>query len=133
MKNPGFTITVTSRYEGWWRYNAALMCGCFDAAGERTDFVSAESHVADAGANLATCPAEVAPGRKATLETPPCDHLLLYVYIVPHTLPAGNDIDDTQPFDLDIAIAFGGREIKKLRRKINQWSGASIEMRVDKE
>ena len=133
MENKGFTITVTSRYEGWWRYNAALMCGCFDAAGERTDFVSAESHVADAGANLAERPAEVAPERKATLETPPCDHLLLYIYIVPHTLPAGNDIDDTQPFDLDIAIAFNGRELQKQRRKINQWSGASIEMRVEKE
>ena len=32
----GFTIEISSRYEGWWRYNVALMCGCFDTAGNRT-------------------------------------------------------------------------------------------------
>ena len=25
MDKKGFTIEVTSRYDGWWRYNAALM------------------------------------------------------------------------------------------------------------
>jgi len=133
MQNKGFKVAVTSRYEGWWRYNATLMCGCFDAADERTDFVSAESHVADAGANLAERPAGVEPGRKIVLETAPCDHLLLYIYIVPHTLPVSDDIDDTQPFDIEIALSYGGRELKKTRRKINQWSGASIELRVGQE
>ena len=38
----GFTIEISSRYEGWWRYNVALMCGCFDTAGNRTGFASAE-------------------------------------------------------------------------------------------
>ena len=33
----GFTIEISSRYEGWWRYNVALMCGCFDTAGNRID------------------------------------------------------------------------------------------------
>ena len=37
----GFTIEVTSRYEEWWRYNVALMCGCFDAEERRTGFASA--------------------------------------------------------------------------------------------
>ena len=37
----GFTIEISSRYEGWWRYNVALMCGCFDTAGNRTGFASA--------------------------------------------------------------------------------------------
>ena len=45
----GFTIEISSRYEGWWRYNVALMCGCFDTAGNRTGFASTEAHVADVG------------------------------------------------------------------------------------
>ena len=52
MDEKGFTIEVTSRYEGWWRYNAALMCGCFDAAGRRIGFASSASTVADVGSNL---------------------------------------------------------------------------------
>ena len=63
----------------------------------------------------------------------PCDHLLLYIYIVPHTLPAGNDIGDTAPFEVEIRIAYGGRRLRAEKRLINQWSGASIEMRVDSE
>ena len=37
----GFSIEISSRYDGWWRYNAALMCGCFDAGDERIGFASA--------------------------------------------------------------------------------------------
>ena len=41
MDKKGFTIEVTSRYEEWWRYNVALMCGCFAAEERRTGFASA--------------------------------------------------------------------------------------------
>ena len=129
----GFTIEISSRYGGWWRYNVALMCGCFDTAGNRTGFASAEAHVADVGSNLREKPAGIPGDGRASLETGPCDHLLLYIYIVPHTLPAGNDIGDTAPFEVEIRIAYGGRRLRAEKRLINQWSGASIEMRVDSE
>lgn len=129
----GFTIEISSRYEGWWRYNVALMCGCFDTAGNRTGFASAEAHVADVGSNLREKPAGIPGDGRASLETGPCDHLLLYIYIVPHTLPAGNDIGDTAPFEVEIRIAYSGRRLRAEKRLINQWSGASIEMRVDSE
>ena len=121
----GFTIEISSRYEGWWRYNVALMCGCFDTAGNRTGFASTEAHVADVGSNLREKPAGNPGGGRASLETGPCDHLLLYIYIVPHTLPAGNDIGDTTPFEVEIRIAYGGRRLRAEKRLINQWSRAS--------
>ena len=129
-KGGGFTIEVTSRYEGWWRYNVALMCGCFDAADNRTGFASASSEVAPVGANLREPPATQAGRRHITLATDPCDHLMLYVYIIPHTLPADNDIDTTRPFDVELRISCDGRRIRSEKRRINQWSGASIELRV---
>lgn len=129
----GFSIEISSRYDGWWRYNAALMCGCFDAGDERIGFASAESHVADVGANLTAKPADMAGDRSLRLETAACDHLLLYIYIVPHTLPAGNDIADTQPFEITLRIAYGGKVLRSEKRLINQWSGASVEMRVDRQ
>ena len=66
-------------------------------------------------------------------ETAACDHLLLYIYIVPHTLPAGNDIADTQLFEITLRIAYGGKVLRSEKRLINQWSGASVEMRVDRQ
>ena len=126
-------IEISSRYDGWWRYNAALLCGCFDAGEERIGFASAESHVADVGANLTAKPADMAGDRSLRLETAACDHLLLYIYIVPHTLPAGNDIADTQPFEITLRIAYGGKVLRSEKRLINQWSGASVEMRVDRQ
>ena len=67
----GFTIEISSRYEGWWRYNVALMCGCFDTAGNRTGFASAEAHVADVGSNLREKPAGIPGDGRASLETQP--------------------------------------------------------------
>ena len=128
----GFTIEISSRYEGWWRYTAALMCGCFDAAGNRTAFASAASTVAGAQADLRSRAARPAPDRRVTLSAPACDHLMLYVYVIPHTLPTDNDIDATRPFDLDLKITFAGRRLRAERYTINQWSGISLELRVDR-
>lgn len=130
MDEKGFTIEITSRYEGWWRYNAALMCGCFDAADQRIGFVSAASDVADVGSNLAERPADTPADRTAVLHTMPCDHLLLYLYIIPHTLPTDNDIDANKPFEIELRISYAGRRLRTEKRAINQWSGASIELKI---
>ena len=129
----GFSIEVSSRYDGWWRYNAALMCGMFDADGNRTGFASASSHVADVGSGLAEPPAGVDPARRAVLETPECDHLVLYIYIIPHKLPDDNDIEATKPFEIEIAVHRDGRELFVRKHAINQWSGASFEIRIGRE
>ena len=56
---------------------------------------------------------------------------MLYLYLIPHTLPAGNDIDTTRPFEIELRISYAGRLLRTERRAINQWSGASIELRVE--
>ena len=131
METKGFTIEVTSRYGEWWRYNVALMCGCFDASDQRIGFASATSDVADVGSNLTERPADIPADRSAVLETMACDHLLLYIYIIPHTLPAGNDIDANKPFEIELRISYNEHRLRTEKRAINQWSGASIEMRVE--
>lgn len=129
----GFSIEVSSRYDGFWRYNVTLMCGCFDDADRRTDFASVESHIADAGSNLTEKPAEIPDDRRTELTTPPCHHLLLYLYIVPHTLPLATNIDTTRPFEIEVTIRYDSKTLRTEKRQINQWSGASIEMRIGKE
>lgn len=126
----GFSIEAESRYAEWWRYNVAMMCACFDEADRRIGFVSAESVIAPVGANLPAPPRAEEQKRKIALATPPCDHILLYAYIIPHTLPDESDIDASQPFDFELKVSAGGRRILADKRKINQWSGASIEWRI---
>ena len=133
MKVQGFKIELRSRYEEWWRYNAELMCGCFDIDDNRIGFASSASDVASVGSNLKVRPAEIPASRSVTLETPPCDHLVLYVYIIPHTLPVGNDIDATRPFEAEIRISCAGKHLRTEKRMINQWSGASIELKIKKD
>lgn len=129
----GFTIEVSSRFEGFWRYNVAMTCGCFDADGRRTDFVAASSHVAEVGSDLPAPPDRVKAGRKTVLETPPCDHLLCYLYIVPHTLPKENAVDSAKPFEIELKICCAGRKLRTEKRLVNQWSGASIEFGIAAE
>ena len=131
MEEQGFKLELKSRYDEWWRYNADLMCGCFDADDNRIGFASAASDVADVGANLSVRPADIPAARSVVLTTPPCHHLVLYVYIIPHTLPAGNDIDSTRPFEAEIRISRGGKFLCTEKRAINQWSGASIELKIN--
>lgn len=127
----GFSIEVSSRFEGWWRYNVALMCGCFDADDHRTDFATAESHVADVGSNLTAPPAGIEADRRVVLTTPPCHHALCYIYLIPHALPADNGIASARPFEIELRIGYAGKKLRTEKRLINQWSGASIEMRLD--
>ncbi|MEG0499393.1 MAG: hypothetical protein RR522_05925, partial [Alistipes sp.] len=101
----GFSVEVSSHFQGWWRYNIALMCGCFDAADQRTEFVSSSSQIAQVGENLTACPAEVDPARIARLEIPDCDHLALYLYIIPHTLPLDDAIAACHPFEVQLEIS----------------------------
>ncbi len=82
-----FTIEVQSLYEGFWRYNVALTCGCFDAEGRRTGFASASSQLAAVGSNLASPPAGAAE-RRIELRTEPCARFVCFLYVIPHTLPA---------------------------------------------
>ena len=108
-----FTVEIRSGFDQWWRYNAALMCGAFDASGNRIGFASAESRVAEMGSNL---------------EAPP----VLYIYVIPHTLPRDNEIGGHPPFPLQVRIRYGDRTVLDKEYSINQWGGASIELKVSR-
>lgn len=129
----GYHIEISSPYGEFWRYNVALMCGCFDARGERCGFASAESCVAEVGAALDAPPADYPARRRVRLDAPACDHLICYLYLIPHTLPAGRDTDAAPPFPIRLRIRRPDGEERQQTLHINQWSGASIELRLPEE
>ncbi|MEG0499070.1 MAG: hypothetical protein RR522_04265, partial [Alistipes sp.] len=99
-----YKIEVSSSYAEFWRYNVALVCGCFDAAGGRTAFVASDDTVAEVGSNLTAAPKGYTTPRRALIETPVADHIVLYIYIIPHTLPRARGVVESKPFTLDLRI-----------------------------
>lgn len=129
-KEQEFHIELSSSFDGWWRYNIVLMCGCFDATDSRTGFTATESHIADIGSNLMQPPVDTPHRSTISLHTAPCDHIVLYLYIIPHSLPAGKSIDSNRPFDVELKISYAGEELRSEKRHINQWSGTSVEIKI---
>ncbi len=123
-----YTIEIASSFADFWQYNIAVTCGCFDADNRQIGFVPAESTIAPVGSNLDKCPAGTPSHRRLTFTAPDCDHLRMYVYIIPHTLPTEKQIADCRPFPLTVKVAYAGKPILHEKRDINRWSGASIEL-----
>ncbi len=124
-------IDIHCGFAELWRYNIFVICGGFDSSGERCDFVSAGSEVAPAGANLEEPPAEAAKPRDLRIVTAECDSVTAYVYVIPHTLPTSRDVDSCRPFTLDVKVtASDGATLYEVKHGINQWSGASIEIKL---
>ena len=133
--NDGFSVEITSSYAGLWRYNLAVTCGCFDDTGNgvdnpRRDFVAAEDFVAQTGANLQQPPEGYSADRTIRFSTIACDYLLMYVYVIPHTLPVERNIADCKPFGLHICVRRGSTVVYERLHSVNCWSGTSIELRV---
>ncbi len=132
-KNEGFKVEISSGYDGFWRYNIMVTCGCFDENDNRVGFASAEDIVAPIGANLESAPKEYPSKRVVQFDTVPCDHLLLYMYVIPHTIPLGRDVDEHKPYLLNVRITKGGRLVSNREFPVNVWSGASLEIRAGRQ
>lgn len=131
-KNEGFKVEIGSDFEEFWCYNVAVTCGCFDEADNRVGFASADDEIAPVGSNLPQPPKGVAAKRRIAFEAMDCHHLLMYIYLIPHTLPVDNVIADHKPFELNVRITHNGSVVLKRTMMVNRWSGASIELRVDR-
>ena len=127
-----YGIEIDSNYPEFWRYNIAVTCGLFDADNNQIGFVPAESTVAPVGSNLEKCPEGVEKSRSLVFTAGDCDHLRMYIYIIPHSLPSGRMIADCKPFPLSIKVSHAGRTLLHEKHEINQWSGASIEITVSR-
>lgn len=128
-----YTIQVKSSYAELWRYNISVMCGAYNAAGEKVDFVSAQSLVAPVGTALTAPPAGMEGPREVKVATCPCCSITAYVYIVPVVLPLTRDVTDYPPFDLRVKVSCDKDVIYNEVHKICQWSGDSIELKFPKE
>ena len=128
-----FKISVRSNFAELWRYNIVVTCGVFDAAGEQIEVTTSESSVASIvdGAGVAADVADVS--RDVKLTTSPCESIKAYVYLMPHKLPSAKSPDDTPTFGVRVKVKADDEQIYNVVHSVNQWSGATIELKLPKK
>ena len=128
-----FKISVRSNFAELWRYNIVVTCGAFDAAGEQIEVTTSESSVASIidGAGGAADVADVS--RDVKLTTLPCESIKAYVYLMPHKLPSAKSPDDTPTFGVRVKVKADDEQIYNVVHSVNQWSGATIELKLPKK
>lgn len=125
-----FKVSVSSSFEELWRYNIVLVCEVCNTKDERIEYLSEESYIAPVGANLTTPPSDYSIERGLSISTQEGDYLNILVYVVPHTLPATNDIIKTKPFPLIVKVIDDKNEVLVNQVfKVNQWSGDNIALK----
>lgn len=127
-----FTVSVECNDDAFWRYNYTVM-GSVRRAGAEVDFLKHRSEVAAVGAELGEVPAGYVKERGVRLESAEGDELILYIYIIPHTLPRENRTEDVAPLTLQLRVDYGKSCILKRQMEINPWSGDNIELRLNSE
>ncbi|MBQ2395309.1 MAG: hypothetical protein II307_06065 [Alistipes sp.] len=130
-KNSGFSFEISSKYVEFWRYNILITCECFDAEGKREEFVSVDDEIAPVGTNCDCCPKDYPSNRVVKFDTTPCHHLQVYIYVMPHSIPSGCNIEDKAPFDMDISVRHKDSFTEVLRLEVNSWSGGAFELSVN--
>lgn len=124
-----FTIVLDSDFSELWRYNIAVMCSVRSAEGE-VEFLKHNSDIAPVGAELREVPRGYDACRRIELHSAPATALTLYIYVMPHTLPATEDVAAAPPFELELEIKHGDNQLLHRRIEVNQWSGENVEIVV---
>ena len=124
-----FQISVRSNFAELWRYNIVVTCGTFDVDGEQIEVTTKESSVASIveGGGVADV------SRDVKLTTGPCESIKAYVYLMPHKLPSAKSPDDTPAFGVRVKVKADDEQIYNVVHSVNQWSGATIELKLPKK
>ena len=128
-----FKISVRSNFAELWRYNIVVTCGAFDAAGEQIEVTTSESSVASIVDGAGGAADVVDVSRDVKLTTAPCESIKAYVYLMPHKLPSAKSPDDTPSFGVRVKVKADDEHIYNVVHSVNQWSGATIELKLPKK
>lgn len=118
-----YSITLTTDFEEWERYNLFMMGSCRAADGTGGDFIHLISRGATNGNSFAPSPAS---RRCLQLNTPACAAFDLYIYIIANTLPASRIVGQCPPFEVQVTISSLDREVYSKSHTVNQWGGTTI-------
>ena len=118
-----YSITLTTNFNEWERYNVFMLGECRAADGSKNGFIHLISRGSTNGNSFAPSPAA---RRRLQLDTPDCVAFDLYIYIVANTLPASRIISQCPPFEVQVTIADSTNKVYAKSHSVNQWGGSTI-------
>ena len=102
-----FRIEVRSAFAEWDRYAVYMTAACFGDRGEMVDYV-----------NLTD--------KNTILETPPCNRVDLYLYVIAREFPASDLISASPPFEIELVTSANNGVATVTTYLVNQWGGLSV-------
>ncbi len=128
QSNDIFSVSVTSDFQEWWRYNIFLIVETFDDSGQRLEYLKTCDTVYEIGNGneIRTPPSDYNPARPISITTPPCDHIAIYLYVVPNTFPASTVIRNSPDFMVTLHVTHNGKLIQETDYPVNQWGGVTL-------
>ena len=128
-----YLVKISCDFEEFWRYNLVVM-GSMLKGGEQVDLMKFRSDVAAVGDNLLAKPVGYDESRRRvelrSANSVDADALTLYIYIIPHTLPATDVVSEAEDFEFRVEIEYAGDRVYGHTFEVNQWSGDNIVIRV---
>ncbi len=123
-----YKAEVKCAYPEWWRYNVFMTAACFDADGRISDYLTLTDKTWEPGdgSEVRQAPAGYDTSRPLVLETPPCDHADIYVYVIANTFPVSAAIKDSPPFEIELLTSTDGGRPETNMYKVNQWGGLTF-------
>ncbi len=127
-----YKAEVRCAFPEWWRYNVFMTAACFDADGGISDYLTLSDKVYEpgSGSEVRQAPADYDPARPLVLETPPCDHADIYVYVIANTFPASEVIKESPPFAIELLTSHGEDKPTTTLYSVNQWGGLSLKQEL---
>lgn len=123
-----FKLLIECNFAEFWRYNL-IVTGATFVAGERTNFIKYVDEIAPVGSNLSEQPLDYSRKPKLELEIDGCDSVILYIYVLPHTMPRTRDTHEAKPFELHTTLSRDGEVVYNRRHMVAQWVGDNIEIK----
>lgn len=124
-----YKIAFSCAFKEFWRYNLYITGKVFHDD-ECVEFINLSDIIAEVGTQLTAAPLSYNRKRTTTIKTVDGNAITLYIYIVAHTLPTTNRIEEAPPFECSVKISDDEQQIFERHYKIDQWSGNNIEIKI---
>lgn len=131
-KNTTYRAEVRCAYPEWWRYNVFMTVACYDAEGKVTDYLTLSDKVYEPGdgTEVRSAPEGYDAARPLVVETSPCDHADVYVYVIANTFPASDSIKESPPFEIELLTSRSGDKPETTLYNVNQWGGLTLKQAI---
>lgn len=100
-----------------------------DGNGEPQGYFATEELIAPIDGQEHPRPTDYPEERVTRLDCGPCQGFELYLYVIPHRLPADNSLDQTPSFKAELRILSGRTRLRTREITINPWGGATLRLR----